>query len=80
MASLLRNSRSIITGFAAIRRTATTVTPNAGTQVKTAAPTPNASQGSRPAQGGNLAVRDAKRRVTPADPIKPRAAGEPPLM
>jgi hypothetical protein len=27
-----------------------------------------------------LAVRDARQRVAPADAIKPRAAGEPPLM
>jgi hypothetical protein len=71
MASLLRNSRSIMTGFMSIRRTATTVTANAGTQVKT---------GGATTSGGNLAVRDAQRRLTPADAIKPRAAGEPPLM
>jgi hypothetical protein len=80
MASLLRNSRSIITGFASIRRTATTVTANAGTQVKTVGPAQNSSHVSRPVPGGNLAVRDAQRRSTPADAIKPRAAGEPPFM
>jgi hypothetical protein len=81
MASLFRNSRSILTGFAYIRRTATTVVAsNSGTQVKTSGATTNLSQGSRPADGGNLAVRDARRRSTPADPIKPRPAGESPFV
>lgn len=64
MASLLRNSRSIMNGFMSLHRTATAVATNAGTQVKTANP-------SRPTSGGNLAVRDA---------IKPKPAGEPPFM
>jgi hypothetical protein len=41
MASLLRNSRLIMMGFASLRRTATTVTANAGAQVKTVSSTQN---------------------------------------
>jgi hypothetical protein len=59
MATLFRNSRSIMKGLSCIRRTAATA---------------------RPAHGTEMAVRDARQRVAPADAIKPRAAGEPPLM
>lgn len=73
MASLFRNSRSIVNQFASIRRTATTVVANnAGTQVKTGT-TP---QVSRPTDTSTLAVRDAQRRLTPIDPIKPRPASD----
>jgi hypothetical protein len=81
MASLFRNSRSIITRFSYIRRNAATVVAaSTGTQVKTSGATTNVSQVSNPPGVGNLAVRDARRRLTPADPIKPRPAGEPPLV
>jgi len=79
MATLFRNSRSIITGLSCIRRTAATAT-TAGTQVKTSGTPPSLSHTSRPAHGTEMAVRDARQRVAPADAIKPRAAGEPPLM
>lgn len=78
MASLFRNSKSVITRFACIHRNATTVVAqNTGTQVKTSGATVNAQKSN---DGGNLAVRNLLRRSTPADPIKPRPAGEPPLM
>ena len=80
MASLFRNSRSILTQFATIRRTAATVVANAGTQPKTTSGTATTPQVSRPTDGAKLAVRDAQRKLTPIDPIRPRPAGEPPLM
>jgi hypothetical protein len=81
MASLFRNSRSIITQLSCIRRTAATVVAsNSGTQVKTSGATTNISQVSNSGAGGNLAVRDAGRRLTPADPIKPRPAGQAPFV
>ncbi len=74
MASLFHNSRSIITRFSCIRRTAATVVAsNSGTQVKTS----GASQASYSAAGGNLAIRDAKQKLTPADAIKPRPVVDP---
>ncbi len=73
MASLFRNSKSLITRFACIHRNAATVVAhNTGTQVKTS--------GTSAADQGNLTVRETRRRLTPADPIKPRAVGESPLM
>ncbi|CAF1142011.1 unnamed protein product [Rotaria sordida] len=78
MASLFRNSRSIITRFSCIRRTAATT--GAGTQVKTSGASTTLSQASRSGNDVNMAVRDARQRLTPTDPIKPRPAGESPLM
>ncbi len=76
MSSLFRNSQSIITRLSCIRRTAATVVASSsGTQVKTSGATTNVSQASQSADRGNLAVRDARRRLTPADPIKPRPVG-----
>ncbi|CAF1134938.1 unnamed protein product [Rotaria sordida] len=78
MASLFRNSRSIITRFSCIRRTAATT--GAGTQVKTSGASTTLSQASRSGTDVNMAVRDARQRLTPTDPIKPRPAGESPLI
>lgn len=81
MANLFRNSRSILKQVLLARRTATTtVASSSGPQVKTTSGTPTTPQVSRPTDGSNLAVRDAQRRLTPIDPIRPRAAGESPMM
>lgn len=68
MATIFRQSRFIVNQLACIRRTATST----GTQAKTSAGTV--------ANQGNVAVRDAQRRAAPSDAIRPRPAGEPPLM
>ncbi|CAF1146712.1 unnamed protein product [Rotaria sp. Silwood1] len=78
MTSLFRNSRSIITRFSSIRRTAATT--GTGTQAKTSGASTNLSQLSRSGDGAAMAVRDARQRLTPTDPIKPRAAGETPFI
>jgi hypothetical protein len=83
MASLFRNSRSIITRFSCARRTATTTVAAAsssGTQPKTTGGTTAFSQASRQPNETNMAVRDSRQRSAVADPIKPRAAGEPAYM
>jgi hypothetical protein len=79
MASLFRNSRGVITRFSCIYRTATS-SSSAGTQVKTTGGTSTTSQASRKPHETNMAVRDSRQRLAVADPIKPRAAGEPTYM
>ena len=82
MASLFRNSRSIITRLSCIQRTAVTTrtASTAGVQVKTSVTPASLAQTPRSAHGTNMAVRDARQSLTPADAIKPRPAGPPPLM
>ena len=62
MAGLIRNSRSIMTRFACIHRTATTTAAGAGSQVKTAGATTTISQASRAPYENNMAVRDSRQR------------------
>ena len=76
MASLLRHSRSLISRFATAHRTAAT----SGTQARTSGVPANHGQAARSTEGSNMAVRDAQKRLTPADAIKPRPAGETPLV
>ncbi|CAF1380397.1 unnamed protein product [Adineta steineri] len=77
MASLLRNTRSILTRFSCIQRTATTVAATSGTQVKTSGTAAKHSQTSNSSSGTHMAVRDARQRLSPVDAIKPRPAAEP---
>ncbi|CAF2828579.1 unnamed protein product [Rotaria sp. Silwood2] len=78
MASLFRNSRSIITRLSGIRRTAATT--GTGTQAKTSGASTNLAHQPRSGNVADMAVRDARQRLTPIDPIKPRAAGETPFI
>ena len=77
MATLFRQSRFIVSQLACIRRTAAST----GTQAKTAGgPAANAAQAPAAANRSDMAVRDARQRGAPSDAIRPRPAGEPPLM
>ena len=76
MSSLFRNSRSVITRYLYIRRNVTTGgTSTSGTQPKTTGATTNFSHATKPGDGGNLAIRDAGRRTSPTDPIRPKPVG-----
>jgi hypothetical protein len=77
MTSLFRNSRRIVTQFSCIYRSAgTTSTSSGGTGIRPSGASTNLSQASRSADGTDMAMRDAEQRATPADPIKPKSAGE----
>ncbi|UJR30112.1 hypothetical protein I4U23_017653 [Adineta vaga] len=75
MASLFRNTRSILSRLSYVHRTATTTTATAGTQVKTSGTSAQVSPPPRSTNGNNLAVRDVRQRSNVSDPIRPRAAG-----
>ncbi|CAF1091905.1 unnamed protein product [Rotaria magnacalcarata] len=66
MASLFRNSRSILTRFSCIRRTPT---------ISGASTNP-----SQLSHSGNVAELAARQRLVPADAIKPRPAGASPFI
>ena len=75
MASLFRNSRSIITRFSTIRPTVPT-----GTQAKTSGGLTNLSQLSGSRNSSTMAVRSVQQKLAPSDAIKPRPAGETPFI
>lgn len=77
MASLFRQSRIITSQLACIRRTAASTGTQARTSGASANPVPAAHSGNR----SDMAIRDARQQgAVPADAIRPRPAGEPPLM
>lgn len=78
MTSLFRNSRSILTQISCIRRSAaTTSASGSDKQVRSSGASSNLSETSRSADGTDMAMRNAEKRATPSDPIRPKPAGEP---
>ena len=81
MASLLRHSRSVLTQVASAHRTiATANVSTAGTQVRTSGASASLSPTARAPEGTQMAVRDAQKQHLASDAIRPRPAGEPPLV